>query len=176
MITINDFRIRKVDVGDVEFTIELRSDMEVNSMLGTFLFVNYQSQLKWIESLEKKSDSMYFIFEHKNGEIWQKVGIVRIDHIDFINKTASVGGDIIKEFRGKGFAKEMFRLILDLCFNYLNLNRAWLLVLENNNIAIDLYNKIGFVKEGVQRQAVFRSGKYLDYIMMSILKREYLDG
>jgi RimJ/RimL family protein N-acetyltransferase len=53
------------------------------------------------------------------------------------------------------------------------MNRLWLLVLENNKVALSLYRKAGFVEEGRQRKAIFRDGRYLDYLMMSILRSEY---
>ena len=173
MIYLNNFRIRKLSSEDNDFTISLREEKEINSMLGSFLFISKDSQLNWIRSLEDKKDSMYCILEIKENKSWTKIGLIRINHIDFINRSASVGGDIIKDYRGKGFAKEMFELIFKLCFDYLNLHRLWLLVLENNDIAINLYNKLGFINEGKQREAIFRNGKYLDYIMMSILFSEY---
>lgn len=173
MIYLNNYRIRKLSSEDNDFTISLREGKEVNSMLGSFLFISKDSQLNWIKSLEDRKDLMYLIFEVKQKKSWEKVGIVRINHIDYINRSASVGGDIATEFRGKGFAKKMYDLIFKLCFDYLNLQRLWLLVLENNDIAINLYHKLGFVNEGKQRKAIFRDGKYLDYIMMSILFSEY---
>jgi diamine N-acetyltransferase len=56
------------------------------------------------------------------------------------------------------------------------MNRLWLLVLENNEPAKNLYKKMGFVNEGVQRQAIFKEGQYHDYIMMSLLRGEYENG
>jgi len=32
------------------------------------------------------------------------------------------------------------------------------------------YEKAGFVREGVMRQAVFRDGRYVDVIMMAVLR------
>jgi RimJ/RimL family protein N-acetyltransferase len=46
------------------------------------------------------------------------------------------------------------------------------MVLSFNDIALDLYMKMGFIEEGVQRQAIYRNGQYIDYIMMSLLKDE----
>lgn len=175
MITIDEFRIRKVDYEDSEFLIDLRSDHQVNEMLGNFLLLNKTSQLKWIEDLQVKKDAIYFIFEIKKDDNWIRLGLIRINDIDYVNRSASVGGDIAKEFRGRGYSKMMYKFIFKCCFEYLNLNRLWLLVLENNIIATNLYIKLGFVKEGVQRKAIFRKGNYLNYIMMSILKEEFFN-
>ena len=49
------------------------------------------------------------------------------------------------------------------------------MVLEGNVYGRRLYNKIGAKEEGVMREAVFRGGKYHNYIVMSMLKREFQD-
>jgi len=77
------------------------------------------------------------------------------------------------QYRNKGYGKKVYDLILKFCFNYLNFNRIWLLVIENNEIALNLYKKKGFKEEGRMREAIYRHEKYYDYIMMSILKEEY---
>jgi RimJ/RimL family protein N-acetyltransferase len=56
------------------------------------------------------------------------------------------------------------------------MNRLYLLVLESNTIARALYDKVGLKTEGIQRKAVYKNGKYEDYIMMSILQEEYNDS
>jgi RimJ/RimL family protein N-acetyltransferase len=93
-----------------------------------------------------------------------------MDQIDYINRSIRVGGDIHKDYRGKGYGTKMFELIVSYCFNYLNSRRLWLMVLETNEKAIQLYKKIGFKEEGRQIEAVFKNGKYIDYLMMSKLK------
>jgi len=65
------------------------------------------------------------------------------------------------------YGSRIFELVVDYCFNQLNMHRLWLLVLSQNKIAKHIYEKHGFEVEGVQRQAIFRNGKYVDYIMMS---------
>ncbi len=173
MLYYENFRIRSLKIEDANFTATLRQDFSTNSMLGHFVFVSEDSQKNWIEKISSIKESNYFIFEKKDHNNWLKIGLVRVNHIDMINRSASVGGDIAPEFRGNGYAKIMFKIIFNFCFDYLNLNRLWLHVLENNLNAINLYKKMGFIEEGTQRKAVFRNSKYLDYKMMSILKEEY---
>ena len=52
------------------------------------------------------------------------------------------------------------------------MNRLWLSVLEYNLRAINLYKKIGFTQEGVSREAIFKNGKFENYVMMSLLKSD----
>lgn len=64
-------------------------------------------------------------------------------------------------------------MLLDYAFLELNLHRISLRVFSLNERAIHIYNKIGFVQEGVVRESLYRSGKWHDIIIMGILKREY---
>ncbi len=65
----------------------------------------------------------------------------------------------------------------DLIFKYgfedLNLHRIWLRVFETNQRAIRSYDKAGFTLEGKFREAQYRDGKYVDVMIMSMLKSEW---
>ena len=163
------FNLRLIEKEDLPFITKIREDNETKKYLGTFVLLSKEKQEKWFDSTTNDCTKMYLIFERKNV----KIGYVRISEIDYISRNMCVGGDIAVKQRGKGFSKEMYRLIFDLGFNKLNMNRLWLLVLENNKRAIHIYKKYGFVEEGRQRQAVYKNGQYMDYIMMSVLKKEY---
>jgi len=104
------------------------------------------------------------------------VGLVRMDEMDKMNASIRVGADVAVKLRGLGYGKKIYEAIKRYCFDYLNVHRVWLLVLETNEVALKLYRKQGFKVEGKQRQAIFRDGKYLDYLMMSILEEEYRGG
>jgi len=162
-------KLRLVDEQDLDFVRELRQDPEVVKYLGSFILLNQEKQIQWFKSLINDKSKMYLILEDDN----EKFGYVRITKIDYIHRSVCVGGDIHKDCRGKGLSSKMFELIFDLCFNKMNMNRVWLFVLETNERAIHIYKKNGFVEEGRQRKAIYKDGKYLDYIMMSILKDEY---
>jgi RimJ/RimL family protein N-acetyltransferase len=55
----------------------------------------------------------------------------------------------------------------------LNLNRIALEVYENNPRAVRSYEKAGFLHEGRKRQAMFKEGKYVDILLMSVLRSEW---
>jgi len=55
----------------------------------------------------------------------------------------------------------------------LNLDRVFLRVYADNPRAIRAYRKAGFVEEGRMREAVFKHGKYVDVILMSVLRADW---
>jgi RimJ/RimL family protein N-acetyltransferase len=64
--------------------------------------------------------------------------------------------------------------MVDYAFMTLNLNRIQLHVCAENTPAIKIYERVGFQKEGVLRQAMFRKGNYVDFWVMGILRSDWL--
>jgi Acetyltransferases, including N-acetylases of ribosomal proteins len=73
----------------------------------------------------------------------------------------------------KGYGTEATKIALDYCFNTLNLHRVGLWVFEFNEKAIHCYEKLGFKKEGISREAVYKNGRYWNSVDMGILKEEW---
>lgn len=77
-----------------------------------------------------------------------------------------------KSEQGKGHGTEATRLMVRLAFETLNLNRVWLHVHADNERGIRAYQKAGFVKEGVLRQHAFREGRYVDELVMGVVRSD----
>lgn len=130
-------------------------------------------QKEWFERLLEDSTRMLFMI--CSTEENKSLGTIGLDHIDFSNQTAEYGNILIgdQESAGKGYASEATRIILTYCFLRLNINKVYLKVLTENIKAIELYEKNGFVREGVLRDEHFDEGRFKDVVMMSILRKEY---
>jgi RimJ/RimL family protein N-acetyltransferase len=76
----------------------------------------------------------------------------------------------------KGFGTEAARLCLDYAFDKLNLNSVQLGVNAENERALRSYEKVGYVREGVRREFIYRNGRYYDMVVMSVLRKEYCRG
>ncbi|KAE9404064.1 acyl-CoA N-acyltransferase [Gymnopus androsaceus JB14] len=85
------------------------------------------------------------------------------------NRDAGFGIALLPKYWSKGYAKEALRFLVDYSFHQLALHRVTLTVFENNKGAIELYKKIGFVQERVQRKAIWLDGRWQDVIGMGIL-------
>jgi RimJ/RimL family protein N-acetyltransferase len=73
------------------------------------------------------------------------------------------------EFYGKGYGSEAIRLTLDFAFDVVGIHRVSLEVFEFNPRAHRAYEKCGFVREGLQREALFWDGEWHDVITMAVL-------
>jgi RimJ/RimL family protein N-acetyltransferase len=102
------------------------------------------------------------------------IGATNLLNIDYISRNAEFSIMIgEKKHQGKGIGTLATRKMLNYAFDHLNLHRIYLRVLIRNKTAISVYEKCGFVKEGIARQSVFKNGRYHDQLLMSILSTEY---
>lgn len=109
-----------------------------------------------------------------NKEENKPIGFVHLFDIDIWARRAELGIFIgEKQYRGKGYGTEITRLIIEFAFHRLNLHKVWLTVDADNLAGIRCYEKVGFRKDGVLRDEVFRNGVYDDRILMSILRQEF---
>lgn len=74
---------------------------------------------------------------------------------------------------GKGLGRKILEEVIQMVFEDLKAHRLVLDVFEDNARARHLYQRLGFVQEGVLREATLRDGQYLPLHLMSMLKVEY---
>ncbi|WP_329435129.1 GNAT family N-acetyltransferase [Streptomyces sp. NBC_01280] len=79
------------------------------------------------------------------------------------------------EGRGRGLGTEAARLIVGHGFERLGLHRIALDLFSHNHRARRVYEKVGFVEEGVARQSVLRDGQWYDSTLMSVLAPEWAE-
>ncbi|MCQ4201195.1 GNAT family N-acetyltransferase [Streptomyces coelicoflavus] len=75
--------------------------------------------------------------------------------------------------RGRGVGTEATRLIVGHAFEGLGLHRVQLDAYAHNQRAIRVYEKVGFVREGVRREVERRDGVWVDEVLMAVLDHEW---
>ncbi len=83
----------------------------------------------------------------------------------------TLGMGIVPAYRGHGLGSRLLETTLERA-GAAGFVRIELAVHTDNARAIALYQKLGFVEEGVARDAVFVDGEYRDAIMMALVRRE----
>jgi RimJ/RimL family protein N-acetyltransferase len=73
---------------------------------------------------------------------------------------------------GRGYGTEATRLVLGFAFDTVGLHRVGLEVFDFNTRAQRVYEKCGFVREGVLRDALLWHGTRHDTVVMSILSTD----
>ena len=75
---------------------------------------------------------------------------------------------VVSAFRGKGLGLRLIRAALQAAWAA-DITRVELSVYADNAPAIALYEKVGFIREGIVRNAVRIDGRYRDAIAMALL-------
>jgi diamine N-acetyltransferase len=166
--------LRALTTNDIEITLSWHNREDITRLYSGHPFpVNIEMERQWYEKI-LKSNFPTTVFGIVYIETQELIGLTSLKEINMINRNGEFAifiGD--RKFRGKGFSKEATLDTLCFGFNKLGLNRIFLKVLEHNETAINLYQKIGFKKEGILRESVYRDGEFKNEIVYSLLKSEF---
>lgn len=165
--------LRKVDERDLNWLLELKSE----SWFGTHRvsIVNSENQKKYIDSLNNQDihnpKDLILVGETENDQGYDTpVGIFKILNTDWTSRRAEVGWDIYRLHRRRGYGKRIVRAGVEFCFQLLNLRRLDAQILQTNEASVKCAEAAGFVKEGVQAQAIYKNGVYLDNFIYGKLR------
>jgi RimJ/RimL family protein N-acetyltransferase len=180
MFASDSILFRPVEEQDLEAIRALRNDPSTWGQLTSIGHISAEAQQAWFAGLQCDPSRAYFaVLTEKRNEHYPVyfegdfVGIIRMDEIDTVNRSIRVGADVVPALRGQGYGTRIYKALLKYCFDMLNVHRAWLLVLDTNEVGKKLYFNAGFKLEGKHREAIFRNGRFVDYLAMSILEDEY---
>lgn len=152
-----------------------RQDRDLADKLGdTFRYTNWETERAWFHTyMACRDTNIRLAVCLKQTHV--HVGNAYILNIDWTARCGEfhlfIGNT---DARGKGYGRQAVRLVLEHAFFDRNLHRISLRVLTNNHPAIALYEKSGFQREGILRQAAFKNGEYADLIAMAILHEEFV--
>jgi len=144
--------------------------------------------LGWLDMTQSVTDLSRFIetckkeFEAKKGLstfIWHKgeaVGIMHLKAVNPTNKKAEIGYWVGEEHRGQGIAKKACKAMLHFAFNEWDLNRVEIRCATKNKAsqAIPIY--LGFQQEGILRENEWLYDHFVDHVVFSILKKDWIKG
>ena len=132
--------------------------------------VDNASHREWFESVRTRRDVSIFAVR----DAGRLVGTCQLQRIDSIHRSAELQIRIgVAADRGRGIGTEAVRLLLRHGFHDLNLNRVFLHVFADNERAIHAYEKAGFKREGTLRQAAHIDGRYVDVLVMGVVRDEF---
>lgn len=165
-----EVKIRKFIETDIENKVKWINNPLNNEYLHYNIPLDISNTKKWFETTKNNSNRHDMIIEYNNIP----VGVIGIINIDKKKGEYYITlGE--NNYKRKGISYEATKLILDYAFYELNLEKVWLCVDENNIAARKLYEKIGFIQEGLLRKDIFFKGEMVNRCMYGILKEEWTD-
>jgi RimJ/RimL family protein N-acetyltransferase len=107
------------------------------------------------------------------GTVGGHVGTVGLHHIDPADRHGQVGIYLSPGARGQGNGRAALSKLVVWAFEVMNLHRLSLDVWSYNERAKRCYRDVGFVREGVLREAHYFGGRFWDVEMYGLLAEEY---
>ncbi|MFL1379045.1 GNAT family N-acetyltransferase [Nocardiopsis protaetiae] len=147
-------------------------DPEVRRLTGTHRRFTREVAQEWNRTRPDHHDRADWVIVERAGGT--AVGDCAL--IDLDPDNASIGYRIALTgtgVTGKGYGTAATDLVLEYAFTVAGLHRVALEVFDFNGRAQRSYEKSGFVREGVWRQALHWDGEWHDAVLMSLLSHEY---
>lgn len=172
--------LRPFDVADVDVMARILADPEVLRLTGSVTSteeIHRASPLaddrtrEWYASRAQVDGRLDLAVVDRASDT--VVGEVVLNEFDPSSNSANFRTLMGPEGRGRGLGTEAARLILGHGFEVIGLHRIGLDVFAFNPRARHVYATVGFVVEGVKRDAFAFDGEYVDEIWMSILADEW---
>jgi len=131
--------LRKMGIDDADFVLSIRNRLDTRSFLHNSQEFNREQFVKWFA----ENSPEWYIIQSDCID----VGYVRTKWMDHQKTNLQVGVDIAAEYRGKKIAYETYKLIEKRCYDKM-VSKMSLEVLDNNPVALSLYEKLGFLSTG----------------------------
>ena len=182
MVYGDGVRLRSIERDDLPRFVQWLNDPETRQGLAVRFPMGMAEEEHWFEENLKAEPGLRALALDAHAESpapaatanWTHIGGTGFHKIDWGDRWGEIGILIgNKEYWNRGYGTEATRTLVRWGFDGLNLNRIWLRVYEDNARAIRCYEKVGFRIEGRLRQDRFRDGRYLDTIIMAILRDEF---
>ena len=170
----DEVRLRPLDPADGPLVVQWRSRPDVASELFTPA-PTLEEHSRWSrEVLSRGEREEYVICWRAHGD--RPVGTVGLSAISRRHRRAEYGillGE--PDARGRGLAMAASRLILARAFGELALERVYLHAFADNATAVALYERLGFLSEGLLRRHAYRNGDLVgrDIIVMGLLRGDW---
>ncbi len=154
----------------IEHIREWRNSKEISRYMYTNHFIPEDEHRNWQKSIKLRKDLKFWIIYYQDCPI----GIVNLSDIDYNNRITNWGFYIGNEkYRGMGLSKLVLYHLMFFVFEKMEFHKMYTTVLENNLIALSLYEKMGFKQEGILKKHLLRDGTYIDVYIMSIFNEDW---
>ncbi|WP_221568059.1 GNAT family N-acetyltransferase [Alkalihalobacillus sp. TS-13] len=141
--------------------------------------------LPWVDGMEKEEDYEpvieMWLKQFAEGDGFQVgiihkeklVGMIGYHQIDRRNLKTSIGYWLAEGHQGKGIMTKATKALVEHAFKTFHLNRVEIQCGLKNTKSQAIPERLGFVKEGVMRDAEYLYDHFHDCVLYSMLKRDY---
>ncbi|MDA2933561.1 UDP-4-amino-4,6-dideoxy-N-acetyl-beta-L-altrosamine N-acetyltransferase [Acidobacteria bacterium AH-259-D05] len=128
-----------------------------------------EKQLAWYRKISPEETCRYWIISFEKTP----VGVINLAEIDLQNRRCNVGY-YIGETRYRYLGAMVPPYFYNYIFFELNMNKIFGEVLEGNENVLKIHDLHGYRKVGVAREHVRKNDRFLDVIIVELLRKDWL--
>lgn len=162
-------QLRSISESDIDRIIELCQDPMISEMtLNVPHPYSYEHARYFYDRIVLNDKSrQYAICLRDNSEL---IGVIGINFHQTKHWMAEIGYWIGKEYRNQGYMTQALKMVIEICFNELNLIRVYATHNPNNPASGKVMLNAGMNCEGTLKAFIKKNDQYLDTVQYSIIK------
>ena len=145
--------------------------MAAPEVFSGLLQLPFPSAERWAERLSTSSEgsnNLHLVAELA-GSVVASAGVFSVGSHVRRRHASSLGISVAHEAQGRGIGSMLMAALVDYADHWGQILRLELNVFSDNARAIALYERFGFVREGLFRAYALRDGRYVDTVAMARL-------
>jgi UDP-4-amino-4,6-dideoxy-N-acetyl-beta-L-altrosamine N-acetyltransferase len=165
MLNREDYCLRPMLERDLEQVLVWRNSDRIRSCMYTDEQIAWENHCNWYQKTLDNPHIVNQICEFQD----RPIGVVNATQIDRYNSRCLWGFYLGDTTVPKGSSYIMGLLFLDWIFSDLSLRKVCGEVLSFNEDSIRYHDNLGFEREGILKEHIFKQGKYTDTIVFGLL-------
>lgn len=169
MLKGENIYLRALEPSDADLIFRWENNPSNWKISGTLLPFSKHLIEQYVNSAQDiySVKQLRFIIESNHKK---PLGTIDLFDFDPINNRAGVGILIAdSEERGKGYAKEALKLLIDYTFNHLSMRSLFCNILEDNKISLNLFESCGFEIVGLKKDWIKTPRGYQNEFLLQLI-------
>lgn len=162
----NQIYLRALEQKDLEFLYKLENNTEVWEVSGTITPYSKDVLQLYLDNAHRDLfdvKQLRLVICSKHHEA---LGLIDLFDFEPIHKRAGLGIIVLDEQqRNKGIGSEAISLLCTYVFEVLDLRQVYANILEENEVSIHLFKKLGFVQVGIKKDWIRTKDSYKNEIL-----------
>ena len=173
-ISFGDYCIRSYELSDLDALVKYANNIKVSQLLRDqfpFPYTRFDAEVWLMEACNQYTETNFAIANNQ-----ELIGAIGINPQEDVNRfSAEIGYWLAESFWGKGIVTDALRVFTKYVFENFDLIRIFANVFEGNIASEKVLLKVGYKKEAILKEAVFKNEKFLDQYIYAILKNEIIN-
>ncbi|TCM69252.1 ribosomal-protein-alanine N-acetyltransferase [Acinetobacter calcoaceticus] len=174
ILTTERLSLRELSLDDAPALFAVHSDAEGMRWFGTDPMTNpsdAENMIQTVENLWLAGTGLRWAIERRSDRTF--LGTCGLFKWNRGWRSCVIGYELAPFARGNGYMHEALTAAIHYGFNVMLLNRIEAQVHTQNAKSLQTLNTLGFVGEGLQRQAGYWQSAYHDLHQLALIRRDY---